>query len=98
MLRSGNVRPRGPADQASAAGQAKEIKEHPFYGLYLLLEHPGMETCYVRREVLVEEGEVVEQGQVVAEIKLNPYQNRASFYFEIRDKGEPVDPLPLIIE
>ncbi|HHT46656.1 MAG TPA: peptidoglycan DD-metalloendopeptidase family protein [Firmicutes bacterium] len=86
--------------RASAAGQAKEIKEHPFYGLYLLLEHPGgMETCYgYLSEVLVEEGEVVEQGQVVAEIKLNPYQNRASFYFEIRDKGEPVDPLPLIIE
>ena len=66
---------------------------------YLLLEHRGMETCYgCHSEVLVEEGEVVEQGQVVAEIKLNPYQNRASFYFEIRDKGEPVDPLPLIIE
>lgn len=86
--------------RASAAGSVKEIKEHPYYRLYLLLEHPGgMETCYgYLSEVLVEEGEEVEQGQVVAEIKLNPYQNRVSFYFEIREKGEPVDPLPLITE
>lgn len=86
--------------RASAAGRVKEIKEHPYYRLYLLLEHSGgMETCYgYLSKVLVEEGEVIKQGQNVAEIKLNPREKKASLYFEVREKGKPVDPLPLLIE
>ena len=92
-----------PGDQqvrASAAGCVKEIKEHPYYRSYLLLEHPGeIETCYgYLSEVFVQEGDEVKQGQVIAQIKLNPRETRSSVYFEVREKGEPVDPLTLIIE
>ncbi|MGI6319290.1 MAG: murein hydrolase activator EnvC family protein [Dethiobacteria bacterium] len=86
--------------RASAAGYVKEINEHPYYKFYLLLGHPGgMETCYgYLSQVFVQEGDEVKQGQVIAEIKPNPREGRSSLYFEVREKGEPVDPLPLIIE
>ncbi len=86
--------------RASAAGGVKEINEHPYYGLYLLLEHSGgTETCYgYLSETLVQEGDAVKQGQVIAGIRPGLQKNRSSLYFEVREKGEPVDPLPLILE
>lgn len=86
--------------RASAAGFVKEIREHPYYRFYLLLEHPGgIETCYgYLSEVLVQEGDEVKQGQVIAEVKPNSQEGRSSLYFEVREKGEPVDPLSLIVE
>jgi murein DD-endopeptidase MepM/ murein hydrolase activator NlpD len=91
--------PRGTYVRASASGRVLEIKEHPSYGLHLLLEHPvGMETFYgYLWEVLVEEGEEVKQGQKIARVGLDPLENKPALYFEIREKGEPIDPLPLLV-
>ncbi|NMB41859.1 MAG: M23 family metallopeptidase [Firmicutes bacterium] len=91
--------PQGTDVLASAGGRVLEIKKEPVYGLRLLLEHypTGMETFYgYLEEVLVKEGEEVEQGQNIARTGLEPLGKKPSFYFEIREKGIPVDPLPLL--
>ena len=92
--------PRGTDVNASAAGLVKKVGDHPYYGHYLLVEHPaGMETCYgYLLEVLVEEGDKVNQGQRIARIGLEPEGVKAALYFEVREKGQPVDPLPLLVD
>ncbi|MDO9536003.1 MAG: M23 family metallopeptidase [Bacillota bacterium] len=92
--------PGGTEVNASAAGLVKKVGEHPYYGLYLLVEHPaGMETCYgYLMEVLVEEGDKVNQGQRIARIGSDPQGIKAALYFELREKGQPIDPLPLLVD
>ncbi|RJX26241.1 MAG: M23 family metallopeptidase [Dethiobacter sp.] len=91
--------PRGTYVRASAGGRVVGIGEHPSYGLYLLLEHPaGMETLYgYLWEVLVNEREEVKQGQNIARVGMAPQENKPALYFEVRAKGEPLDPLPLLV-
>ena len=45
--------------------------------------------------LLVEEGQQVAAGQPIAELGLGPEQ-RPLLHFEIRDRGKPIDPLPLL--
>ena len=85
---------------ASAAGVVKEIGEHPYYGLYILLEHEGeIQTLYgYLEEVVVEDAQKVQQGEQVAVVDVQDEVNNALLYFEVRDRGKPVDPLPLLEE
>jgi len=90
--------PAGTPIQAAAGGSVKMVQNHPGYGLFLLLEHSaGRETGYgYLREVLVQEGDKIRQGQKVAKTGYDPLENKPAFYFEIRENGEPRDPLPLL--
>jgi lipoprotein NlpD len=49
---------------------------------------------YNRRR-LVEEGQQVLAGQPIAELGEGPEQ-KPVLHFEVRDRGKPVDPLPLL--
>ncbi|MGI5823251.1 MAG: M23 family metallopeptidase [Dethiobacteria bacterium] len=90
--------PAGTPVQAAAGGSVKMVQNHPGYGLFLLLEHAaGRETGYgYLQEVLVQEGDLVRQGQNIAKVGGDPLENNPALYFEIRENGEPVDPLPLL--
>ena len=90
--------PEGTSVCAAAGGCVKKVQNHPFYGLFLLLEHPaGKETGYgYLQEVLVQEGDKVKQGQKIAHAGRDPRENKPALYFEVRENGEPVDPLPLL--
>jgi hypothetical protein len=84
---------------ASAGGVVREIGGDQQSGYTLILEHQGgMETCYAYLlEVLVEEQETVEQGQAVARTGgLKTAEGAVVLYFEIREHGRPLNPLPLL--
>jgi len=90
--------PGESAVHAAAAGSVKEINRVPGGGFNLVLEHQGkIETCYRHlKEVLVEERETVEQGQAIGYTGVEQAEDGFVLYFEIRDNGRPVDPLPLL--
>ncbi len=83
---------------AAAAGSVKEIKRTPEGGFQLVLEHQGMiETYYdYLKEILVQEGEPVDEGQAIGYTGVEQVEGEFVLYFEIRDNGSPVDPMPLI--
>ena len=92
--------PQGTYIWASADGYVREIKDEPSYGLCLLLEHypSEMETFYgYLGEILVKEGTEVKQGQKIARMGLKPLEKKPALYFEIRENGKPIDPLPLLV-
>lgn len=91
--------PEGSVVQAAASGCVQKIDTHPDYGLTLLLDHPVQkETMYgYLQEALVKEGDEVRQGQEIARTGREPLGNQPAFYFEVRENGEPVDPLPLLV-
>lgn len=90
--------PEGTPVRAAAGGSVKMVQNHPGYGLFLLLEHTaGKETGYgYLQEILVQEGDKIRQGQKIAKIGRDLLENKPAFYFEVRENGEPVDPLPLL--
>ncbi len=113
--------PEGARVRAAASGRVKEMKIHPDYGLFLLLEHAGgLATVYgYLQHTAVGEGDVVKQGQEIAQAGQEPLLSREwmarddlvlppagreppggrpALYFEVREDGEPVDPLPLLVK
>ncbi|WP_179400749.1 peptidoglycan DD-metalloendopeptidase family protein [Burkholderia guangdongensis] len=64
------------------------------YGPLVILKHEsGLITAYGHAgSLLVHEGDAVRAGQPVAQMAVDP-SGRASFEFEIRQNGKPVDPM-----
>ena len=67
------------------------------YGNLLIIKHgDNLLSAYAHNnDLLVHEGQEVEQGQVIAHMGLGPHQVCA-LYFEIRVNGKPTDPLPYL--
>lgn len=67
------------------------------YGELVIVKHNEdyLSAYGYNRRRLVEEGQQVTAGQPIAELGLGPEQ-KPVLHFEIRDKGRPVDPLPLL--
>ena len=73
------------------------------YGNLIIIKHAdSVLSAYAHnRELLVHDGQEVAMGQVIAhmgqvtEIGKGPQQS-AVLYFEIRQNGRPVDPLPFL--
>lgn len=81
---------------ASAPGKVSKIKDDPYYGLLLVLQHSGgIETCYgYLSETYVKEGEEIGRGDRIAQAGLDIEMQSSLLYFEARDNGKPFDPLP----
>ncbi len=67
------------------------------YGELVIIKHDEqyLSAYGYNRRRLVEEGQQVLAGQPIAELGLGPEQ-RPLLHFEIRDRGKPIDPLPLL--
>lgn len=64
------------------------------YGLLVIVQHRGdVMTAYAHSsELLVGEGETIRAGQIIARSGMGP-GNKAMLHFEVRSKGQPVDPM-----
>ena len=88
----------GTPVRAAAAGRvAYSGSALKGYGELIVIKHDEVYlTAYgYNRKRLVKEGEQVKAGQVIAESGIGPEQNTV-LHFEIRENGNPVDPIPYL--
>lgn len=67
------------------------------YGELIIIKHDDLRlSAYgYNRTRLVNEGDMVRGGQPIAELGLGP-ESRPILHFEIRERGQPVDPVPYL--
>jgi len=67
------------------------------YGNLIIVKHAAnLLSAYAHNsEILVREGQEVAAGQVIAHMGLGP-QQAPLLYFEIRQNGKPIDPIPFL--
>jgi len=80
--------------RAMAAGQVRYADWFGGFGLMLIVEHgDGIMAIYAHNDALYKQlGDWVEPGEVVAEAGSTGWIDEVRLYFEMRDKGKPVDP------
>ena len=64
------------------------------YGYYIVIDHGnGLETLYAHcSELLVEAGQTVSRGDLIARVGSTGYATGPHCHFEIRVNGDPIDP------
>ncbi|MGK2914078.1 MAG: murein hydrolase activator EnvC family protein [Porticoccaceae bacterium] len=69
----------------------------PAYGQLIIIKHDDtyLSAYAHNRKLFVSEGVVVKSGQTISEVGGDP-ANPGRLYFEIRERGKPVDPLRLL--
>lgn len=81
---------------AAMSGEVKEVKMDEFAGNKIVIAHPnGMETRYSSvTDILVKQGDKVEQGQPIATSTENEWNPSAGIHlhFEVLEDGEHVNP------
>jgi hypothetical protein len=84
--------------RAAGPGRVVEAAEDPVYGLYLVLDHGGgYRSLYAHAShLLVEAGQMVVRGEVVALSGSTGRSTAPHLHFEILRDGEPLDPLSLL--
>ncbi len=92
--------PVGTAVRAAGGGTVAAAGTDVDYGLYVLLRHPdGYETMYGHASrLLVNEGEAVLAGQVIALTGNSGRSTAPHLHFEIRRAKRSVDPLTVVKE
>jgi murein DD-endopeptidase MepM/ murein hydrolase activator NlpD len=92
--------PSGTPIRASGGGHVSQAGSDPEYGLYVLIDHPdGYQTLYGHASrVLVETGDEVAAGQVVALAGSTGNSTAPHLHFEIRRDGRSLDPRSLVNE
>ncbi len=91
--------PEGAPVLAAAPGVVRRVGDDPEgYGRYVLVQHAGgWETLYAHNaEVAVREGQEVRRGQVIARVGRTGNATSPHLHLEIRVRGRPRDPLPLL--
>ena len=80
--------------QAVFGGQVVFAEWFKGYGKSIILLHPGgYYTLYAHnQDLLVQRGETVQKGQVIAHVGSTGSLTGAGLYFEIRDKKQAVNP------
>ncbi len=84
--------------RAAGAGQVVDAASDPTYGLFVLIDHGGgYRTLYGHAStLLVDRGQEVEQGEVIALSGSTGRSTAPHLHFEILRNGEPVDPLSMV--
>ena len=88
----------GAGVRAAAPGKVKSITENAMHGRLLTIDH-GQDVVSLYGhlgEVFVKPEETVSQGQVIARIGKTAANANSSLYFELREKGKPIDPMSRI--
>nr|WP_321457009.1 peptidoglycan DD-metalloendopeptidase family protein [uncultured Cohaesibacter sp.] len=69
------------------------------YGNFIMVRHPnGWVTAYAHNEkLLVTKGQQVRRGQIIAQSGASGNVTSPQLHFELRIKGDPVDPVPYLI-
>jgi murein DD-endopeptidase MepM/ murein hydrolase activator NlpD len=83
---------------AAAAGIVAEVGDHPSYGNFVRLLHPGgYETLYAHAsKLLVAPGQTVARRQVIGHTGNTGTSTAPHLHFEIRRDGQPIDPRELV--
>ncbi len=86
--------PSGTNIYASAAGEVLIATYHYSYGYYCLIDHgDGFATLYAHNsQLLVSAGQIVEQGQHIAEMGTTGSSSGNHLHFEVRVNGQVKDP------
>jgi murein DD-endopeptidase MepM/ murein hydrolase activator NlpD len=84
----------GSSVRAAASGKVKMITDSAQLGKILIIEHSqDIETLYGHLgDVLVQQGDMISQGQIIAKVGKTGMVTGPILYFEVREKGKPVDP------
>jgi len=91
--------PKGTPIKAVAEGlvvvSGKSLDGYSRYGKIVIIEHGGgIRTVYAHnKKNLVKAGECVKAGEVIAEVGSSGNASGSHVHFEIRKKGEPVNPM-----
>lgn len=90
--------PLGTPIRAAGGGVVVEVKEDAEYGLSVRLAHvDGYETLYAHAsKILVETGDRVPRGQVIALSGNSGRSTAPHLHFEVRRAGKVLDPMQLI--
>jgi murein DD-endopeptidase MepM/ murein hydrolase activator NlpD len=82
------------------AGEGKVLFAGPQqgYGLLVIVEHAhGLVSVYAHnRDLRVRTGQALREGQVIATVGESGKTSGPHLHFEVRQDGDPVDPLPLL--
>jgi len=86
--------PEGSDVRAAAGGVVRSAGSRGGYGNAVEIDHGGgVTTLYAHAsELLVQEGEAVRPGQLIARVGQTGRATGAHLHFEVRSAGRPVDP------
>lgn len=84
--------------RATASGVVRDAGVDDVYGRYVLIDHGnGLESMYGHASrVFVETGDAVERNEVIALSGSTGRSTAPHLHFEIRQDGQPVDPLGFV--
>jgi murein DD-endopeptidase MepM/ murein hydrolase activator NlpD len=90
--------PTGTSILAAGGGTVVFAEMHPSYGNQIDIDHgDGVLTRYAHASVLlVKQGDIVKQGQKIAEVGSTGRSTGAHLHFEVRSSGESKDPLAFL--
>jgi len=92
--------PKGTPIRASGGGTISRASSDAEYGLFVVIDHPdGYQTLYGHASrLLVQAGDSVSAGQVVALVGSTGHSTAPHLHFEIRRDGRSLDPRSLVNE
>gem|GEM_PF-3146578 len=90
--------PLGAQVVAARAGEIAETGSDDIWGLYVLIQHDRDSSTFYAHlgQVSVSKGQQVSRGQSIGTVGNTGQVSDAHLHFEIREKGNPVDPEPLL--
>ncbi len=80
--------------RAAWEGEVKSLEYHDELGRVVVISHKdGLSTLYANcKEVLVQEGQRVQKGEIIGKLGRMKGEERAHLHFEVREEGKPVTP------